>query len=294
MRRLEIDFMSRGERCAAWLYLPDGIARPPVVVMAHGLGAERAFRLPAYAERFAAKGLASFVFDYRSFGDSAGTPRNLISPRRHLQDWRSALTHVRSLAETDPRRVALWGTSFSGGHVLVTAASEPGLAAIVAQVPFVDGVSTTVLFDLGYQISGTLHGLYDLLCMLAMKRRHTVPIIGKPGGFALMNTPDAQAGMRALIPADSAWQNAAPALITLGIPFYRPIACARRISAPTMIVAAEKDALIAYTAVKKTAGRIANATFISLPVGHFEVYVGEMFEKVVELEGNFLYSNLNR
>ena len=292
MKRREVDFTSRGERCAAWLYLPDGVTRPPVVVMAHGLGAERAFRLPAYAERFAAKGMAAFVFDYRSFGDSDGSPRNLISPRRHLQDWQAALAHIRTRPEIDPRRVALWGTSFSGGHVLVTAAANPGIAALVAQVPFVDGVSTTLLFDPGYQISGTLHGIHDLFSALVLKRRHTVPIIGKPGGFALMNPPDAQAGMRALIPPDSAWQNAAPALITLSIPFYRPIASAHRISAPTMVVAAEKDALIAHAAVKKTAGRIEGATFISLPVGHFEVYVGELFEKVVELEGNFLHANL--
>ena len=238
MKRLDIDFMSRGERLAAWLYLPDGIARPPVVVMAHGLGAERSFRLPAYAERFAAKGLAAFVFDYRSFGDSDGSPRNLISPRRHLQDWRSAITQVRTRPEIDSRRMALWGTSFSGGHVLVAAASEPGIAAVVAQVPFVDGVSTTLLFDLGYQITGTLHGLSDLFSMLVLRRRHTVPIIGKPGGFALMNTPDAEGGMRALIPPESAWRNEAPALITLCIPFYRPIASARRITAATMILSA--------------------------------------------------------
>jgi len=144
--------------------------------MAHGLGAERSFRLSAYAERCANKGLGSFIF------------------------------------------------------------------------------------DLVNQISGALHGLCDLLCMLVMKRHDTVPITGKTNHFALMNTPDAQAGMRALIPADSAWQNADPALIPLGIPFYRPLSCARRISASVMIIAAENDTLIAYTAVKKTAGRIANAS----------------------------------
>lgn len=293
MTRRDVDFESQGTRCAAWLYLPDGIAKPPVVVMAHGIGAERSFRLSAYAERFVAKGLAAFVFDYRSFGDSDGSPRNLISPRRHLQDWGSAITHVRSRTEIDARRIALWGTSFSGGHVLVTASRVPGLAAVVAQVPFVDGISTTLLFDLGYQISGTVHGLRDLFSLLVMQRRHNVPIIGQPGKFALMNTPDAEAGMRALMPPHSTWQNAAPALITLSIPFYRPMASARRITCPTLIVAAQKDALIAHAAVKKTAGRIPNATFISLPAGHFEVYVGELFEKVVELEGNFLHANLN-
>lgn len=41
--------------------------------------------LHQYAARFAESGLASFVFDYRTFGGSDGEPRNWISPSRHLQ-----------------------------------------------------------------------------------------------------------------------------------------------------------------------------------------------------------------
>jgi alpha-beta hydrolase superfamily lysophospholipase len=54
--------------------------------MAHGFAAEKTFGLAAYAERFAAEGIAVYVFDYRCFGDSDGQPRNLVSPSRHLQD----------------------------------------------------------------------------------------------------------------------------------------------------------------------------------------------------------------
>jgi hypothetical protein len=50
--------------------------------------------LDKYASYFADKGLAAFVFDYRTFGGSSGEPRNWVSPRRHLADWRSAIKHV--------------------------------------------------------------------------------------------------------------------------------------------------------------------------------------------------------
>jgi fermentation-respiration switch protein FrsA (DUF1100 family) len=60
--RSEVDFMSHGSRCAAWLYLPTGVERPPVVIMAHGFGAERTFGLEPFAERFAQAGLAAFLW----------------------------------------------------------------------------------------------------------------------------------------------------------------------------------------------------------------------------------------
>ena len=54
--REDAQFLSRGIRCAAWVYRPvaSGTTVPgPAIVMAHGFGCERDLRLPAYAERFA-------------------------------------------------------------------------------------------------------------------------------------------------------------------------------------------------------------------------------------------------
>jgi len=145
-RRADSDFTSGGTRCSGWLYLPEAATpRPPVVVMAHGFGAERTFRLPAFAERFVARGLAVFLFDYRGFGASDGAPRQWVSPRRHLEDWLAAVEHVKGLASVDPGRLALWGTSFGGGHVLVVAARTPGITAVVAQVPLLDGLAVAAL-----------------------------------------------------------------------------------------------------------------------------------------------------
>src|SRR3954447_24665152 len=102
---------------AAWLYRPEGATG--CVVMGHGLSAVREQRLPAYAERFAAAGLAALLFDYRYFGSSGGEPRQLLDIDAQLADWRTALGWARARYE----RVGLFGSSFGGGHVIEIARS---------------------------------------------------------------------------------------------------------------------------------------------------------------------------
>lgn len=103
-------------------------------------GGQKDMGLDRYAARFAAAGLASFVFDYRTFGGSDGDPRNWISPRRHLEDWRAALGYVRDTlgaarGAVDAGRLAVWGTSYGGGHALVIAGEQgDAISAVVAQV----------------------------------------------------------------------------------------------------------------------------------------------------------------
>jgi alpha-beta hydrolase superfamily lysophospholipase len=111
MQILEQFFSSGNEKCCGDLYLPDGVPNPPVLVMAHGFAGERSFRLPAFAEAFCRQGMAVFLFDYRSFGGSEGSPRQQVNPHH----WRAAIAHVRALADIHGSRLALWGTSFSGG-----------------------------------------------------------------------------------------------------------------------------------------------------------------------------------
>lgn len=140
MHREELTFDSHGTRCDAWLYRPQGSVPHPVVVMAHGFALTREAGLAGYAERFAAAGIAAFVLDFRHFGTSGGTPRQLLRISRQLDDYRAALTHVRGLPDLDAGRVAVWGTSFAGGHAFELARTETDLRAAVAQVPFADGL----------------------------------------------------------------------------------------------------------------------------------------------------------
>lgn len=291
MRTIEHEFVSRGTACAASLILPD-VPHPPVVVMAHGFAAESTFRLPAFAERFAGSGIATFLFDYRNFGGSGGEPRNLVSPRRHLHDWAAAIAFARGLEEVDAGRLALWGTSFSGGHVLVAAAREPAVRAVVSQVPFVDGLTTARHYPPAYISAALAHGLADAACAVLRRPPHRVPVVGAPDRFAMMNAPDSFQGYMALIPEGSCWENSAPARIALELPAYRPARYAARIRCPVLMVCAEGDSLVPAELVARTAARIRDCRLVRLPVGHFDVYRGEAFEQVVELEARFLRESL--
>ncbi|MBP7735361.1 MAG: alpha/beta fold hydrolase [Spirochaetes bacterium] len=298
--RIDKTFISKGDKLRAWLYLPAGVAKPPVVVMAHGFGGQRWMRLPAYAEHFAAMGMAVFLFDYRGFNDSEGQPRNYINPSRHLEDWDAAIACVKKLDTVDAKRMALWGTSFSGGHVIVEAAKHPEVRAVVSQVPFTDGMSTMwyyITSDPIFALKGTYHGLADLFASLFTKDRHVVPIAGKPGeGFAMMNQPDTWDGLKKLVGTgiqDFEKDNYCPGNIVFTLGLYRPIGDAEKVACPVLIIGAETDTLFPPTGPKKMADRMKKAAYISLPMNHFDPYVGEPFRKIVKVMGDFLRTNLN-
>jgi pimeloyl-ACP methyl ester carboxylesterase len=291
MRKIDSDFLSKGTRCAGTLYLPDE-ENPPVVVMAHGFAAERAFRLPAFAERFARRGIAAYLFDYRNFGDSDGEPRNLVSPMRHIQDWGAAISHVRWLSGVDGGTMALYGSSYGGGHVLVAAAKDRQVSAVVSQVPFVNGAAYLLQHTPKYFFQGLYHGARDLINMALFRPPHLVPVVGDPGAFACMNTPEAKPGYTSIIPEGSKWRNETPARAGITMAFYWPSLFASRIKCPVLMIAGENDTVVPYNAAVKTAGKIKSTRLVSLPVGHFEAYTGDMFEKVVEIEGEFLRETL--
>jgi uncharacterized protein len=127
----ECHFQSEGSSCAGTLMLPSRSHAPPVIVMAHGFANVRQARLPAFAERFVKAGYAAFYFDYRTFGDSEGEPRHWVHPCRQLQDWEAAIRYVQSRPGVDSQRLVLWGTSFSGGHVLRLATRDQHVAAVL-------------------------------------------------------------------------------------------------------------------------------------------------------------------
>ncbi len=145
--RRDITFPSHGETLAAWHLIGEGDAFAtedgrPCVVMAHGIGGTRDSSLLAFAEAFAEAGLDVVLFDYRGFGDSTGESRQLGWPPRHRDDYRAAVEFARGLGGVDPARIVLWGTSWSGGHVVHVAADDPQIAAVISQTPDLDGVRT--------------------------------------------------------------------------------------------------------------------------------------------------------
>jgi len=290
--RSDADFISGGTRCAAWLFRPEGDGPHPCVVMAHGFSAVREQRLDAYAERFAATGLATLLFDYRHFGASEGEPRQLLDIARQLDDWRAAVSHARSLDGIAPDRVALWGSSFSGGHVIAVAAGDERIAAVVSQAPFTDGLSAIRAIGPAPAARLTLAGIRDQLAALAGRGPRYLPAVGPPGSLAAMSSPGAEPGLRALDPPGSTWENRVCARVMLRVAPYRPYTKLKRLRMPVLVQVCERDETTPHEPAARAAEASPNVELIRYGIDHFEIYVEPQFERTVSDQTEFLVRNL--
>jgi uncharacterized protein len=60
----------------------------------------------------------------------------------YCADDRNALTFAETLSGIDKNRTGIWGISYSGGHVLITAALDSRSAFAISTIPVVDGFQT--------------------------------------------------------------------------------------------------------------------------------------------------------
>jgi len=139
--RTDIEFKTEdGVTLRGWYYLPDDKENKiPTIIMAHGFSAVKEMYLDHFAEAFAKAGMAVIVFDNRNFGASDGEPRQEIDPWQQIKDYRHAITYAETLDRTDIDQIGIWGSSYSGGHVLVVAAIDRRVKCVVSQVPLASG-----------------------------------------------------------------------------------------------------------------------------------------------------------
>jgi uncharacterized protein len=296
-----VEFHSAGVRCVA-THLPgesdafrDGDGRRPCVVLGHGFAGTVDSGLVPYLERFAAAGLDALAFDYRHFGLSDGEPRQLVSVKRQLEDWAAAVACARSLPGVDPLRIVLWGSSFSGGHVVAVAVADGGVVAVISQVPAMDGLAAVAnvarYAGLAQLARFTLAGLRDVLAAVRGRPPVTLAVVGPRGSVAVMSAPDAEPGYRAI--AGPSWRNEVPARIMLTAGNHRPGLLADRLRCPMLVQIADRDSVApvkaAQDAVWRATGRAELRTY---PVGHFDVYRGAPFEQAVADQLHFLKRHL--
>ena len=294
--RHEVHFTSGTDRCHAWLYRPEpptqGGQHPPVIVMAHGLGAITTLRLDAFAERFAAAGYACLVFDYRHFGDSGGQPRELLSIRRQRADWRAAVAYARSLPEVDRHRVVAWGTSFAGGHAITTAADMPDIAAAIAQCPFTDGLASSARIP-PRALAALLGAVArDQLARLRGRPPVRVKVAARPGEVGLMSADDVVEDTLSLLAASGLTEedhpNDVPARVALTIPFDAPGRRTRDVSCPILFCVCEHDSVAPARATLRHAARAPRGEVRTYDAGHFDIYTGDLFEHVIADQLDFL------
>ncbi|WP_158882811.1 alpha/beta hydrolase [Amycolatopsis anabasis] len=287
-----VEFDSHGSPCAGLLYRPEGGGAAPVVVLGHGLGCVKEMRLTAYAERFAEAGFAALAFDYRFFGASGGEPRQLLDIGAQLEDWASALDFARSLDGVDTDRVAIWGSSFGGGHVLEAAARDGRVAAVVSQCPFTDGPASTLALGPRSAARVSIRALRDELARAVGRAPVRVGLAGPPGSAALMTAPDVVEGYFRLVPEGQPFTNEVAARVGLRIPLYRPGRRFRSLRCPVFVAVCDRDTVAPPRATLRAARRGRTTEVRRYPVGHFDIYVGAAFEQAVTDQIDFLRRHL--
>lgn len=293
--RQELFFPSGKDRCHAWLYPPEGASEAtpaPVLVMGHGLGAIKQMRLAAFAERFQAEGYACLVFDYRHFGESGGEPRELLSISRQREDWRAAVAFARTLPQIDPSSVVAWGTSFGGGHAIVTAADDPSIAASIAQCPFTDGLASLTKIPPRAAARLTGAAVRDLLAAATGREPVRVKVAARRGEVGLMSADDVTEGVLELLEAsgltEAEYKADVPARIGLAVPFARPGRRAKDLNKPALFCVCDGDTVAPAPATLRHAAKAPKGEVHRYDAGHFDIYIGDDFERVIADQIAFL------
>jgi pimeloyl-ACP methyl ester carboxylesterase len=298
--RADVEFPSGGETCAAWRYTGEGDAFAsergrPCVVMAHGIGGTRDSGLEPFAEAFAEAGLDVLLFDYRNFGASTGEPRQLAWPPRHRDDYRAALAFARGLDGVDPERIVLWGTSWSGGHVVYVAADDPRIAAVISQTADLDGLRSlreiSRYADWSQLLRVNLESLKDLLGGVRGRAPLTMPIVAPPGQVAAMASEDAEAGYLSI--AGPSWRNEIIARCVLAEWTNRPITRMDELRCPILVQIADRDQVAPPPGARAAAWRAKGRVEVrEYPCAHFDIYVGEWRERAIADQLSFLRRHL--
>ena len=276
--RLDIRIPSHGEQLAAYLYrpdtyLPNTAAEPvPCVVMAHGFSATRDDGLPPYAEAFQLAGFAVILFDYRHFGASTGQPRQLLDINRQQQDYRAVIDWARRSDGIDPDRIVLWGSSFSGGHVLAVAAIDPRIAAVISQAPFTDSIAVMRQLPLRNVLRGSAAAMADRVGAMLGRAPRNIPAVGPPGTFAIMTEADAQQGFEAIVNPNTLWRNEVAARIMLDVAGYRPVRYASRLTMPVLFCVCDADTTTPPGPSVQAARTAPRGELRRYPYGHFAIY----------------------
>ena len=278
--RKDIEFKTEnGVTLRGWHYVPDGRqGKAPTIVMAHGFSAVKEMYLDRFAEAFAAAGLACVVFDNRNFGASDGEPRQEIDPWQQVRDYRDAITYAETLEETDPARIGVWGSSYSGGHVLVVGAIDRRVKCVVAQVPLASGHGNAQRLIRADYLAG-VQGMFaeDRRARMAGKTPAMIPVVAQdPASPSALPTPDSWAWFtetgRTRAPS---WKNEVTLRSVEMFTEYEPGSYVSFISpTPLLMVVALGDVLtVADLALAAYERALEPKRLVILQGGHFDAYI---------------------
>ncbi|MBT6341583.1 MAG: hypothetical protein HOJ48_20055 [Desulfobacula sp.] len=292
--RQDVTFKIDGLELSGWLYLPENSANPvPCVILNTGFCGTKDFLLEKYALRFVEAGFGALSFDYRHFGESQGEPRQIYSVSKQLEDNNAAITFARTRSEIDPEKIFIWGTSSSGNYGILLAAEDKRIAGVMGQTPSLDhqaeGKMIVKREGMGWFLKLIFHAQKDKFRSRFGLSSHSFPAAGKPNTTAMLIAPGFFEGYQKIAKESQTFKNEVCARIMLAFDEPNLFKSAKKVSCPVLFHLCEGDNL-ALTDSHKKIEKILNEKikFIKYPIGHFDIYFGEYFEKTIVDQISFI------
>jgi fermentation-respiration switch protein FrsA (DUF1100 family) len=238
------------------------------------------------------------VYDHRNLGASDGEPRQEINPWAQARDYRRAIDWLSRRPEVDADRIGVWGSSFSGGVVLVLGACDRRVKAVVANVPFA-GLPGVDYADTGERFSNLRASLLDESgCGPADSARDAigpVAVVEEEDNDLPVFLPQPESRewfLRAGGEAGSRWRNRAT-LIGMGAG-WDPGVCVERIApTPLLMVVATQDRLAATEVSRAAFARAREPKRLEMVPGHhFDPYDDSCFEQAANAARDFFAQHL--
>lgn len=272
-RQIPVD----GATLDAWLYRPQCAAPHPLVIMSPGFAAVKEQYLDTLAARLAAAGMAVVLYDQRNFGRSGGALRGDIDPRQQIDDMRDVISWAGTEADIDATRIGVWGSSYSGGHVICVGALDRRVRCVVAQVPTISGYQS-FLRRAGSAIHTVRAGFEQ---DRAARYRGEAPgyrrVIAQDGEAGIYGGTEAETFYGAARSLAAGWENRVTLRSSERASEYEPGALIERVSpTPLLMVLAEHDTVTPTDLALAAYARAAEPKQLCLlPGGHFDPYTSQ-------------------
>ena len=232
------------------------------------------------------------AFDFRHLGDSGGSPRQVVSVRRQLDDIDAALDFIREDEAVDPARVALWGTSMGGTHVTLTAAKHSELAAAVVQCPVLSTRNAAFSSGLGHVAR---------LARPDRERSHprrpsSAPALPRHRRRTRTRSHRDRAGAKqgwlGMVPDGVVFDNRVTASVGAELVLLNAAAKASEIQIPFLVCVSDHETLMDPRIAARVAQQAPQGEAIHYPADHFEVYHAPLVEGIIADQTAFLTRHL--
>jgi dipeptidyl aminopeptidase/acylaminoacyl peptidase len=284
MRTETIEYFSGPDRVRALWRTPDSDGPYRAVVQGPGwLGLKDARDYERYHRGFTDAGFGVLSIDYRGFGESEGE-RGIVNPTHQLEDLINGVTYLTTRADVVHGAVGAFATGGTGGgNVVMLAAHDERVRAVVSQFPVADGRDWLRRMRTEWE-------WVEYQKMLEEDRRQRVRTGESrrihPRNEVMVQTPE-RIGSDFKSDVDKKIEMSVPASMVDPLLRYRPIDAARGLRTPLMVVTVEDDTITptdhAVSLYEAASG--PKKLVVQRRTGHYTAYAkyaGEVIPMIVD------------